>query len=253
MKTLLFPALLALSSFSAHATECAIQSGAQRVALLELYTSEGCSSCPPADQWLSHLEKRGFTADKVIPVALHVDYWDYIGWKDRFASPVHTSRQHSQAALNRANIVYTPQVMLNGRDYRGWNNLANFSDDISAVNRSVPRADIRLSASPDTGQLSVKVNAHSTAKSSLYLALVESGLSSDVKAGENSGARLNHDFVVRSWQGPFAVENGGLELQRNIATKPEWKTANSRLVAFVQEQNGEVAQAVALPLCANKP
>ncbi len=249
MKTLLFPALLALSSISAHAAECAAQSGLQRVALLELYTSEGCSSCPPADKWLSSLEKRGFTADKVIPIALHVDYWDYIGWKDRFASPAHTARQHSQAALNRANIVYTPQLMLNGRDYRGWGNPANFADDVATVNRSTPHADIRLSTSPDGEQFLVKVNAHGVARSSLYLALVESGLSSDVKAGENSGARLYHDFVVRSWHGPFALENGGLKLQRRIAAKPEWKTANSRLVAFIQEPNGEIAQALALPLC----
>jgi hypothetical protein len=249
MKTLLFPALLVLSSIPAYAAECAAQSGAQRVALLELYTSEGCSSCPPADAWFSQLEKRGFGADKVIPIALHVDYWDYIGWKDRFASPVHTARQHGQAALNRSNIVYTPQLMLNGRDYRGWGNLANFSADIAAVNRSAPRADIKLSANSDSVQLAVKVNAHGTTKSALYLALVESGLSSDVKAGENSGARLYHDFVVRSWHGPFALENGGLELQRRIAAKPEWKIANSRLVAFVQEPNGEIAQTLALPLC----
>jgi hypothetical protein len=94
-----------------------------------------------------------------------------------------------------------------------------------------------------------EVNAHGTTKSALYLALVESGLSSDVKAGENSGARLYHDFIVRSWHGPFALENGGLELQRRIAAKPEWKIANSRLVAFVQEPNGEIAQTLALPLC----
>lgn len=252
MKTftsLCFPALFAFSSSVAYASECTVQSGAQRVALLELYTSEGCSSCPPADKWLSRLDDKGWTSDRLIPIALHVDYWDYIGWKDRFANSAYTDRQHRQAALNHSSFVYTPQVTLNGRDYRGWSS-SRFTDDIADINRSTPRADIKLSASSDSGKLAVKVNAHSTTKSSLYIALVENGLSSDVKAGENNGERLNHDHVVRSWQGPFAIENGGLELQRSIAVRPEWKPSNSRLVAFVQESNGEVAQAVALPLCA---
>lgn len=253
LKALLSPIFLALCSTSVGAAECAanhVQSGAQRVALLELYTSEGCSSCPPADQWISSLEKRGFTTDKIIPVALHVDYWDSLGWKDRFAYPSHTSRQRSQALLNRSNLVYTPQFTLNGRDYRGWGNAAKLADDVAEVNRSAPRANIRLSVSAEANQLTVKVNAHGTAKSSLYLALVESDLSSDVKAGENSGARLHHDYVVRVWLGPFTIENHDLEMQRNITVKPEWKIPSSEFVAFVQEPNGEVAQALATLLCA---
>ena len=243
--------LAAFFSTSVIAAECTVQSGAQRVALLELYSSEGCSSCPPADKWVGSLEKHGFTADKVIPIALHVDYWDYIGWKDRFASPMFTARQHSQASLNRSSYVYTPQVTLNGRDYRGYGRSSDFADDISDINHSAPRANIQLAISADAQQVAVKANARGAAKSALYLALVESGLSSEVKAGENSGAHLNHDHVVRAWLGPFAIDNNTLEIQRNIALKPEWKTANAKLVAFVQESNGEVAQALSTPLCAN--
>lgn len=250
MKLILFHLVLLLGSVSVHAAECSIKSGMQQVALLELYTSEGCSSCPPADQWSGNLEQRGFGTDKVIPIALHVDYWDYIGWKDRFANPAYTSRQHSQASLNRSGFVYTPQVMLNGRDYRGWSNTRTFANDIAAINRNTPRAEIELKTGMENGLLSVNLSARGPAKSAVYLALVEDGLSSDVKAGENNGAKLHHDHVVRDWQGPFGMEGGKLESQQSVVMRPEWKIANARLVAFVQEQSGEVAQAVALPLCA---
>ncbi len=241
--------LAALFSTSVIAAECSVQSGAQRVALLELYTSEGCSSCPPTDKWVSSLEKHGYSSDKVIPIALHVDYWDYIGWKDRFADPAFTARQHAQATLDRSSFVYTPQVVLNGKDYRGYGSGSRFSDDVSEINHSPARANIALAVSHDTAQYSLKVNAHGPAKSVLYLALVENGLSSEVKAGENSGSKLYHDHVVRAWLGPFNVETSGLELQRSVAIKPEWKTINLRAVAFVQEANGEISQAVATPAC----
>ncbi|HEY8086181.1 MAG TPA: DUF1223 domain-containing protein [Methylophilaceae bacterium] len=241
--------LAALFSTSVIAAECSVQSSTQRVALLELYTSEGCSSCPPTDKWVSSLEKRGYSSDKVIPIALHVDYWDYIGWKDRFADAAFTARQHAQAALDHSSFVYTPQVVLDGKDYRSYGSGSRFADDVNEINHSAARANIALTVSHDAAQYSLKVNAHGPAKSVLYLALVENGLSSDVKAGENSGTKLYHDHVVRAWLGPFNVETSGLELQRSVAIKPEWKTANLRAVAFVQEANGEVAQAVATPAC----
>jgi hypothetical protein len=241
--------LAALFSTSVIAAECSVQSGAQRVALLELYTSEGCSSCPPTDKWLSSLEKQGYSADKVIPIALHVDYWDYIGWKDRFASPAFTARQHAQAALDHSSFVYTPQVVLNGRDYRGYGSGSKFSEDIKEINHSPSRANIELTVTHNADTFSLKVNAHGPTKSMLYLALVENGLSSDVKAGENSGTRLYHDHVVRVWMGPFNVEASGLELQRSVAIKPEWKTGNLRVVAFVQEEYGDISQAIATSAC----
>ena len=102
--------------------ECSVSSGTSRVALLELYTSEGCSSCPPADRWLSGLAAKGVNSERVVPLALHVDYWDYIGWRDRFAHPGFSERQRQMAVLGNSTLVYTPQVMLNGRDFRNWRN-----------------------------------------------------------------------------------------------------------------------------------
>ncbi len=85
--------------------------------LLELYTSESCSSCPPLDKWMS-----GINADKVTPLALHVDYWDYIRWKDQFSKAEYSDRQRKTAAFGGAGFVYTPQFVMNGRDFKGWDN-----------------------------------------------------------------------------------------------------------------------------------
>ena len=100
------------------AAQCAAQSGSRTVALVELYTSEGCDSCPPADRWLSSLSAQGHTPDKVVPLSLHVDYWDYIGWKDPYAKREFATRQRKLADLKRAKVIYTPQVLLQGQDFR---------------------------------------------------------------------------------------------------------------------------------------
>jgi hypothetical protein len=249
--------LLTLSAFFAApvvAAECSISSGSQSVALLELYSSEVCSSCPPADRWLSMLAAQGFSADRVIPLALHVDYWDYIGWKDRFARPGFAERQREMAGLNRSSLVYTPQVMLNGRDYRGWGSAGRFESDIAAINRNPARANIKLTVNqPGTGSIEVSAAAQAPKQGSpvLYVALYENDLSAAVKAGENSGASLHHDHVVREWLGPYPVDDkANSPWRQKITLKPDWKVKDMGAVAFVQNRSsGEVLQAVALELC----
>ncbi len=102
-------------SFPASA-EIVIRSPETQVSLLELYTSEGCSSCPPADRWISKLKKDDRLWSSMIPVAFHVDYWDYIGWKDRFASPEYSLRQRNYARSKNLKTVYTPGFLLNGEE-----------------------------------------------------------------------------------------------------------------------------------------
>src|SRR5512134_1318682 len=119
MRTPLLVLALALA-MPAQAAPCRAHSSATTTALVELYTSEGCDSCPPADRWLSSLGSRGHAPDRVVPVALHVDYWDYIGWKDPYAKALFSSRQRRLAQVMRAKIVYTPQVLLQGEDFRRW-------------------------------------------------------------------------------------------------------------------------------------
>lgn len=229
--------------------ECSARSGPHRVALLELYTSEGCSSCPPADRWLSRLAAQGFSSERVIPLALHVDYWDYIGWQDRFAKPAFTARQRELAVLNRSSVVYTPQAVLNGRDFRDWSSAKKFQEAIAAVNRMPAPASITLAISPSPEAMLVSASAQAVHPENavLYVALYEDGLATAVKAGENRGATLRHDRVVREWLGPYAAN---AKMQQKIPLRADWNTHNLGAVAFVQDRvSGEVLQAVSLALC----
>lgn len=225
----------------AHALECAVSSGPGTAALVELYTSEGCSSCPPADRWLSRLRNAGFGADRVVPLSLHVDYWDYIGWKDPFASPAFTARQRELAAVSGAGFVYTPQVLLAGRDYRRWSSSGRFADDVRALNERPARAGIQLAFSAGTVTARAAVtDAGHPAGAALVVAVFEHGLSNRVTAGENHGATLTHDYVVREWFGPFALEGTKpIEVSRRVGV-----TRPSGVAAFVQIRGtGEVLQA----------
>jgi len=167
-----------------------LTSSERQTPLLELYTSEGCSSCPPADRWLSSLAgDAGLWAD-FVPVEFHVDYWDYIGWKDRFATPAWSARQRELTAEGGARTVYTPGVFLDGKAWLGWRGGA-------AVPHSAGR----------TGTLTLHIDGQhigarfvtadqGISEPVLHVALLGMGLESHVKSGENRGRRLHHDFVV---------------------------------------------------------
>jgi hypothetical protein len=231
---------------------CRAQSGATTRPLVELYTSEGCDSCPPADRWFSQA-----FADRTRPavaIALHVDYWDRLGWKDRFATHAFTERQHHAAEANRADFVYTPQVLLQGRDF-AWRDVRAL-DDIAAAAAKPSRATLALTAQRNAGKVEVHAtaaiaDAASRAGARLFLAYVDSGLSSDVKAGENRGVRLHHDRVVRALvDAGTADARGAIEGTATFAMPAE-AGRDGTLVAFVQRtRSGEVLQALDLPLAA---
>jgi len=237
-----------------HAAECAAKSGAGTAVLIELFTSEGCDSCPPADAWLRKLPPAGFGPERVVPLALHVDYWDYIGWKDPFASAGFSARQRELAAVNRSRVVYTPQVLLAGRDYRAWSSHGRFAEDVKTVNATPARAEIALRlAEHQAGGFEVRAagtvpKAEDRADAALFVAAYENGLSTRVTAGENRGATLHHDFVVREWWGPIALDAaGGAQITRKVTASG---VAKGGIAAFVQSRRtGEVLQALALPAC----
>jgi hypothetical protein len=239
--------LILMSTSLAQAAECVARSGPNTAALVELYTSEGCDSCPPADRWLS-----GLAADpaRVVPIAFHVDYWDYLGWKDPFASALFSERQRNGVRISGSRAVYTPQVMMGGKDFRGWSSAAHFRDSVAAAHAKPARADLELRARTSAGEFEVDAVARlregtRAAKATLYLALTESRIVSAVKAGENRGATLTHDHVVRELK--VAQRPGATE---RFAIKPGWKRENLALVAFLQDpENGEVLQALRLPAC----
>jgi hypothetical protein len=242
-------AVLAASVVHAAPGECTARSGTATAALVELYTSEGCDSCPPADRWLSGLAAAGFGTGRVVPLALHVDYWDYIGWKDPFAQPLFAARQREIAAIGRTRVVYTPQVVLAGKDYRGWPARSRFAEAVAAINATPARAGIELAIG--AGEIRAQANVprpEDRADAALFVAAYENGLSNRVTAGENRGATLQHDYVARQWWGPLALDaTGTASIARPVSGQ---RIASGGVAAFVQSRRtGEVLQALALPAC----
>lgn len=238
---------------------CKAQSSRQTVPLVELYTSEGCDSCPPADRWLSSMFASGDTRDGAAvatPLAFHVDYWDRLGWKDRFATAAWTKRQYDSARAARSDLVYTPQVLLQGRDLRDWHAEKRSAAAIAAAARAPARAEISLEIVPRPGALTVNATAHvpeaALRKGAvLFVALTGDGLVSDVKAGENKGKRLVHDHVVRELRGDIAIGPGGDGSGTVTLPLPAEAGKATTVVAFVQSaESGDVLQSLALPLSA---
>lgn len=171
------------------ATTRVFASGDTPVTLVELYTSEGCSSCPPADRWLSNLESAPGLWRDFVPVALHVDYWDNNGWPDRFASRDYSDRQRRYAHEGGTRVVYTPGLFRNGQEWRGWR--------VGNPGRSRDEAVGALTVESDGDRFSAKFDpAEGVTADTLHIAILGMDLATEVRAGENRGRRLEHDFVV---------------------------------------------------------
>jgi hypothetical protein len=250
MKKPIATVLLCLTSLNAapgFAQTCSKQSPNHTIPLLELYTSEGCSSCPPADHAVSALQKAA-SEDKVVPLALHVDYWDYIGWTDRFAKPGFAQRQHWLTDLTGSRVVYTPELFVAGHEVRDWSSI--LADRMTEINGKAPQANIGIRLGALSGStLPVEITTRAPLGSKLYVALYENGLSSNVKSGENSGVTLKHDFVVRDWQGPITLRAASSNATRMLNVPAAAVTKQLGVAAFVQDNSGDVLQALALPLC----
>ena len=244
-----FGLLFSAASQHAVAAECSAKSGITTISLLELYTSEGCSSCPPADKWMS-----GIKTDKVTPLAFHVDYWDYIGWKDKYSKAEYSDRQRKIAAFGGAGFVYTPQFVMNGRDFKGWGN-SRLNQSVTVTQKLASRANLSLNAVTETnGEITLKASAQAVKpadaqNTDVFIALYENKLVSQIKAGENSGRELNHDYVVREFFGAYKISNEN-EFSKTFTLKPEWKGRDAGAVIFVQNsQTGEILQSLALKFC----
>jgi hypothetical protein len=162
--------------------------------LIELYTSEGCSSCPPADKWFRSLRHRPGLWTDFIPLAFHVDYWDYIGWKDPFAKPRYTQRQYQYHHANTLRSIYTPGVLINGQEWRAWRRSDLPEDQANNAGK--------LSISIDDGKLSAEYQTDIPISQTMVLniALLGFDLKSNVQKGENTGRTLQHDFVVLGYR-----------------------------------------------------
>jgi hypothetical protein len=247
-------AILAMALFSPTLAwaACDVRSGPTTTPLVELYTSEGCSSCPPADQRLSQLASGAYASNQAVALSLHVDYWDDLGWKDRFAEPQFSDRQSWLVRANRHKTVFTPHFFVSGTEVRDWR--TNLADELKRVSAEPARASIRLEAAPaTTGTISLAGTAtasNSKAPLALFVAVTEDNLTSNVSAGENRGVTLSHDRVVREWIGPIRLEDGHIEFKLTVATRPTWNTTRLGIAAFVEDLGtAEVLQAVGASQC----
>lgn len=239
---------ISLFCTSSIAAECIAKSGTHTVTLLELYTSEGCSSCPPADAWLSDLTPN---PTQFIPLAFHVDYWDYIGWKDPFAKPAYTNRQRAVASFSGTSVIYTPQFVLNGKDFRSWNSkrLAQAVEHNQKIASPVALS-LRLNTGQNTYSVDMQANnLHHTGNVNVFVAIYENNLTSQINAGENHGRELKHDYVVRDLFGAYTLNTLGT-LNKQFTLHPSWKNRAGGVAVFAQNTStGEVLQSLVLPFC----
>jgi hypothetical protein len=242
IRTALFVFSLLASLPVAAADRCSARSDARAVPLVELYTSEGCSSCPPADRWLSQRLGR----EDANWLAFHVDYWDDIGWPDRFASPLYSQRQRQRVGALGGSTVYTPQVMV-GDDVRvSWRSEDRFQRALDGARRPA-EAGLALQVQPRGDGLRVQLGAArsdgAATAAQVWLAQYVDGQTTQVRAGENRGATLRHDRVVRKLWGPWRLDGTPLSRNQEVpAIAGRWG-----LVAFVQDERGRTLQSLQLP------
>ncbi len=169
------------------------ESGDYQNTLVELYTSEGCSSCPPADQWLSTLQQHPKLFNEIIPVAFHVDYWDYIGWKDRFANSQYSNQQKKHYQERNISQIHTPQVIKNGKEDRAW----RYQRKVDLAGNKVGKLVVDII--DDVAYIHFKSQQRHTPLTA-HIALLGSGFESRITAGENDNKTLKHDFVVLDYK-----------------------------------------------------
>jgi len=223
------------------------KSASHPVGLIELYTSQGCSSCPPAEKWLGELEQRGIDQNKAIPLALHVDYWDYIGWKDRFAQKYFKERQYRYRKLGHSPSVYTPQILFNGKDVRrvsAFNNYFNeFKKAKAAVDFTVvakERDERVLDVAIDFSRIDDEAK-----NSNLIVVLAESELVHDILSGENAGRKLKHQHVARQWKNLGKVKD---RLNTTVVLKEDWVKENVKLLLIVETPDMQTQQVLQFAL-----
>lgn len=210
--------------------------------LVELFTSEGCSSCPPADKNLIYLnDKQPFDGAEVITLAMHVDYWNRLGWKDVFSSAQYSERQESYSSAFKLDGVYTPQMIVDGKSQFVGGNLDEARKTINAAAQT-SKGDVALSVAGD--KLSVKIsNLPDHSPANVFVAVAEDNLSTVVKNGENGGRTLPHTSVVRELKtiGTIAAGSNDFSAETVFKLQPSWNKQNLKFVVFVQiEQSRQI-------------
>ena len=221
--------------------------GTRRAVVVELFTSEGCSSCPPADAVLARLDKtQPVEGAEVIPLALHVDYWNHLGWADPFSSHQFSERQGEYASAFGNGRIYTPQMVVDGvREFNG----GNFSLAQEAIGKAArqPKGEVQIALSPTQADGLVRITTQvdkfpkptDGEAADVLLAITESDLATDVARGENTGRRLAHVGVVRSLKALGGLpETPGttFKAETEVPVEKGWRRENLRAVVFAQER-----------------
>jgi hypothetical protein len=216
------------------------QSGPRQTALVELYTSEGCSSCPPAEAWLNRLGSRPGLWSEFVPLALHVNYWDHLGWRDPWASREFTDRQRAYARAWASDTVYTPGMVLNGTEWRTWSRDSGIPPGTEKAGllsaRSTDGVRWQIEFTPATPRGAVEAS----------LALLARGLESNVRAGENRGRRLRHDFVAIGLV-THPMHRDGATFRAEVSLTPDRAASSgARALAVWVATSGQLAPLQAL-------
>ncbi len=207
--------------------------------LVELFTSEGCSDCPSADRVLARLEKEQPNADaEIITLALHVDYWNRLGWTDEFSSHFYSERQNGYADRFKLDSIYTPQMVVDGQNEFVGSNFTTAQSAISAAAKN-QKADIEITNGAGAKNPNVKVKisdlpAHEN--SYVWLVIAEDNLQTNVKSGENGGRTLSHISVAREMKlvGEIKATDKIFEIDAAFQFQPNWNKKNLKSVVFVQ-------------------
>jgi len=211
---ILFIILLGYASVS-QSQEIEFSSGDKQVSLLELYTSQGCSSCPPADEWLGELKNKPGLWTEFVPVAFHVDYWDYIGWKDTFSNEEFSKRQRLHRRQGNVKVVYTPGFFLNGKEWKPrWGGNTPLASNSIVGNLQATLSGDSLKVSYDS--------AEPISQATLNVGILGFGYETPINAGENSNRVLIEDFVLLSHtKHPSANQSWEVSLPKNVGPKAE--------------------------------
>jgi hypothetical protein len=244
---LMLPCLILFNSGTAKAEQSDGKERLNHAVLVELFTSEGCSSCPPADQVLSRLQTQPVPGVEIVTLSEHVPYWNYLGWKDPYSQEVFSKRQQSYASRFKKASVYTPQMVIDGKTELLGSNYLQALADIKASTKTA-KARIQLSGRaqpPDQlsfqGQIQLPNSRTHSTQATVYAAVVEDNLISSVIRGENAGSKLVHNSVVREL---FKIgELNGVKpflFQKTVKVAESLKMKDIRLVLFVQASGAEI-------------
>jgi hypothetical protein len=233
-KPVLFVALICVSQMVLLKNILATEPATASFAVVELFTSEGCSSCPPADQVLvelaDHAKKSG---GRIFPMAFHVDYWNYLGWKDPFSLPAASERQGQYGAALRVSQAYTPQMIVNGRTEFVGSDRRRAWKAVDAVLALPAQASVTLQVKTNVDGSRIEYQVSGAPKDAvLCIAVAESGLLSQVRRGENSGRTLSHANVVRKFVTlPLDQPTGSMSLESEFSSPKR----DLQAIAFLQD------------------